>query len=300
MAITGLEAAGTRGSCAITGVEATTNQSCMALFPISGKSITEYLYHFYVYYGNELAFKYCQGTKQQSFTGRIAKKLPINLPPTIEEQKAIAQVLSDTDALIQALEKKIAKKKLIKKGLMQKLLTPKEGWNKKALGDLAIIKKGEQLNRAGLSNNDKYPVINGGVLPSGYTNVYNQEENTITISEGGNSCGYVNRIASKFWQGGHCYSIESDFHYGYLFHFLKSRENEIMALRVGSGLPNIQRNRLLDFIIHFPEPEEQDLIAIILTDLDKEIENLERKLSKYQLAKQGMMQKLLTGKIRLV
>jgi type I restriction enzyme S subunit len=64
-AITGLEAAGTRGSCAITGIEATTNQSCMALYPKKGLLTTPYLYHFYVRYGNDLAFKYCQGTKQQ-------------------------------------------------------------------------------------------------------------------------------------------------------------------------------------------------------------------------------------------
>lgn len=56
-AITGLEAAGTRGSCAITGIDATTNQSCMALYPKPGLLTTQYLYHFYVRYGNELAFK---------------------------------------------------------------------------------------------------------------------------------------------------------------------------------------------------------------------------------------------------
>ncbi len=64
----------------------------------------------------------------------------IPLPPTLTEQRAIATVLSDTDALIQALEKKIAKKKLIKKGVMQELLRPKEGWVKHNLGQSAILK----------------------------------------------------------------------------------------------------------------------------------------------------------------
>jgi len=99
-AITGLEALGTRGRCAITGIDATTNQSCMALYPKKNMLTTPYLYHYYVRYGNELAFKYCQGTKQQSYTGAIAKKLPIIVPPTVEEQTGIATVLSDTDALI--------------------------------------------------------------------------------------------------------------------------------------------------------------------------------------------------------
>lgn len=124
MAITGLEAAGTRGSCGIVGEEATTNQSCMALFPTKS-IITEYLYHFYVKYGNELAFKYCQGTKQQSYTARIAKILPIHLPPTIEEQRAIATTLSDIDAEIGSLKKKKAKYQSIKQGMMQELLTGK-------------------------------------------------------------------------------------------------------------------------------------------------------------------------------
>lgn len=125
-AITGLEAAGTRGSCAITGVDATTNQSCMALYPKANVLIRDYLYHYYVRYGNELAFKYCQGTKQQSYTGAIAKTLPIIIPPTIAEQTAIATALSDADALISSLEKLIAKKKLIKQGAMQELLRVKE------------------------------------------------------------------------------------------------------------------------------------------------------------------------------
>jgi type I restriction enzyme S subunit len=123
MAITGLEAEGTRGSCGIVGVEATTNQSCMALFPIKGEITTEYLYHFYVHYGNELALKYCQGTKQQSYTGRIAKILPINLPPTLTEQTSIATILSDMDAEIATLQNKLTKYKQIKQGMMQNLLT---------------------------------------------------------------------------------------------------------------------------------------------------------------------------------
>ena len=124
-AITGLEAAGTRGSCAITGIEATSNQSCMALYPKKDVLTTSYLYHYYVNYGNELALKYCQGTKQQSYTGAIAKKLPIIIPPTLTEQTAIATALSDVDALISNLEKLIAKKKAIKQGAMQQLLTGK-------------------------------------------------------------------------------------------------------------------------------------------------------------------------------
>ena len=124
MAITGLEAAGTRGRCAILGCEATTNQSCLAIYESEYLSIP-YLYHFYVKYGDALAFAYAQGSKQQSFTAAIVKKLPIILPSSKAEQTAIANVLSDMDSEISALETKLAKYRTLKTGMMQQLLTGK-------------------------------------------------------------------------------------------------------------------------------------------------------------------------------
>jgi len=122
MAITGLEAAGTRGACGIVGSPATTNQSCMAIYP-TPELLTEYLYHYYVYRGNELALKYCQGTKQQSYTAKLVQILPIDLPPTTEEQRAIAAVLSDMEAEIAVLEARREKTRALKQGMMQELLT---------------------------------------------------------------------------------------------------------------------------------------------------------------------------------
>ena len=124
MAITGLEAAGTRGSCGIIGQPSTTNQSCMAIYP--NKNLTsKYLYHWYVYNGNELALKYCQGTKQMSYTAGLIQRLPIYLPTTTKEQTAIATILSDMDAEIQALQQRLDKTHDIKQGMMQQLLTGK-------------------------------------------------------------------------------------------------------------------------------------------------------------------------------
>ena len=122
MAITGLEAEGTRGACGIVGAPSTTNQSCMAVFPtdaLAGK----YLFHYYVFRGKSLAFQYCQGTKQQSYTASLVKQLPINLPPTVPEQTAIAEVLSDMDAELVALEQRRDKTRDLKQGMMQELLT---------------------------------------------------------------------------------------------------------------------------------------------------------------------------------
>jgi len=122
MAITGLEAEGTRGACGIVGAPSATNQSCMAVLPAAGL-LTEYLFHYYVFRGKPLALQYCQGTKQQSYTATLVRQLPIDLPPTIEEQAAIAVVLSDMDAEIAALEARRDKTRAIKQGMMQQLLT---------------------------------------------------------------------------------------------------------------------------------------------------------------------------------
>ena len=124
MAITGLEAAGTRGSCAILDVPAATNQSCMAIYSTEKMSVL-YLYYYYLKYGNDLAFRYCQGTKQQSYTAAIVKELPISYPEDVLEQNAIAEYLIDLDNNIKLLEQKHLKACQIKQGMMQQLLTGK-------------------------------------------------------------------------------------------------------------------------------------------------------------------------------
>ena len=94
----------------------------MAIYP-NAELLTEYLFHYYVFRGDELALTYCQGTKQQSYTARLVKTLPIELPPTTDEQTAIATILSDMDAEIATLETKLAKARQVKQGMMQELLT---------------------------------------------------------------------------------------------------------------------------------------------------------------------------------
>jgi len=122
MAITGLEAAGTRGACGIVGRPAATNQSCMAIYP-SSKLLTAYLFHYYVYKGDDLALRYCQGTKQQSYTAALIRLLPIEYPESTDEQLAITQALSDIDAEITTLEFRLAKARGLKQAMAQALLT---------------------------------------------------------------------------------------------------------------------------------------------------------------------------------
>lgn len=171
-----------------------------------------------------------------------------------------------------------------------------ENWESINLGNVCNIKKGEQLNKLALEDAGDYPCINGGISPSGYTDKWNTEENTITISEGGNSCGYINFIKTDFWSGGHCYSllgIKNFLDRDFLYYALKGREKLIMDLRVGSGLPNIQQKAIKAFEFIYPKDKaEQHKIAEILSKVDKAISETEIIIAKYNLIKTGLKKDL--------
>ena len=228
--------------------------------------------------------------------------------PTRLEQNKIADILSLWDTAIAKQTALIEKLILRKRGLMQQLLTGKkrlkgfEGeWKEVRLGEVCDLTKGEQVNSETLTETGLFPVINGGITPSGYKDDYNTEANTITISEGGNSCGFVNLIKTKFWSSGHCYTISNiiNFDLIYLYYSLKFAEPHIMNLRVGSGLPNIQLGSLQKFTLLMPQLEEQKAIAAIIGQTDKEIEIQKQKLAAMQEQKKGLMHVLLTGKKRI-
>lgn len=253
------------------------------------------------------------GATINQITDKDFKRILVPLPPTLAEQERIAGALSSIDTLIGALNEQIEKKRHIKQGTMQQLLTGKkrlagftgEWKNEILLGEVIDIYKGQQVNNSELTDNTTmFPMLNGGSTPSGYYDKYNTPAYSITISEGGNSCGYVNYMKESFWAGGHCYIVEPiiDTCIDFLYYVLKYREPDIMKLRVGSGLPNIQRKTLLkEIALLFPPTiAEQSAIATVLSGMDTEIAALEQKRDKYIAIKSGMMQDLLTGKIRLV
>ena len=169
-------------------------------------------------------------------------------------------------------------------------------WRKSYLCQLAEIIKGDQVNSDTLDQTGKYPVINGGIEPSGYLDRWNRERESITISEGGNSCGYVSLMKQRFWSGGHCYTLKNvQISNSYLYHYLKFIQQDIMKLRVGSGLPNIQRNDIDEIEVYYPlDDQEQIRIAIILRTVAEVIEKIEAAIDKYQAIKAGMMQDLFT------
>ena len=180
-----------------------------------------------------------------------------------------------------------------------------DAWEQRKLGEVANIQKGQQLGKAEMSNNGAFYVLNGGMEPSGYTNQYNTFANTISISEGGNSCGYVSLNLEQFWSGGHNYTLQNPkIDTFFLYQWLKRHEKGIMALRVGSGLPNIQKSALQDVIVAYPKKSEQRAIAEILNKIDNLITLHQRKYDKFVNIKKALLEKMfpqgneMTPKIR--
>lgn len=239
------------------------------------------------------------GNRQGLNIGQIkAFKIPI---PTIEEQTAIANTLSDADDLIRSLEKLIAKKRNIKQGAMQKLLQPKEGWEVKRLADVAKIKTGKK------NNEDKvfeglYPFfVRSQTVES--INSYSYDGEAILIPGEGNIGTVIHYINGKFDYHQRVYKIsafDNQVSGKYVYFCLyqnfndHATKNSVKATVDSLRLPTFQQ-----FEIAFPAREEQIQIAAILSEMDAEIAAFETKLEKYRKIKLGMMQNLLTGKIRL-
>ncbi|GAA9682303.1 hypothetical protein HpVH37_02480 [Helicobacter pylori] len=236
------------------------------------------------------------------------KDFEILLPP-LNEQIAIANILSDVDHYLYSLDALILKKESVKKALSFELLSQRkrlkgfnQNWQRVRLGDICEIVKGQQINKISLNNTDKYPVINGGIDFLGYTNKFNVSKNTIAISEGG-TCGYVRFMTSNFWSGGHNYSLQkisNKVNNLCLYHILKSYEKDIMKLGVGSGLKNIQLKALKDFEIPLPPLNEQSAIANILSGLDNKIASLKNKKRQFENIKKALNHDLMSAKIRVL
>ena len=316
------------GDLSILGTESSTNQGFQSL--VTKKEINnEFLYYLMKTKKNVL-LEYASGSTFLEISPKNLKSIQIPLPP-LPEQEAIAEVLSDTDALIGALEKRIAKKRLIKQGAMQTLLTPKDDWEVKKLGEII------------------HSFQNGyGFSAKGYVDIGTP---IVTMAQIGlNGTFQYDKENVNKWQ-------LSDFHRLKDFHLkngdviiamtdvtpqknligrmtiVKTSETLLLNQRVGllrldkkkinatilCTLSNMKKWRnysiasaslgvqanigtkdILNGVLILPPIQEQTRIATILSDMDNEINALEKKLSKTKELKQGLMQQLLTGKIRLV
>lgn len=236
----------------------------------------------------------------------MINEMQIPLPP-LPEQRRIASALSSVDELISSLDTLIEKKQNIKLGAMQQLLTGKkrlkgfnQPWVEKTLGEIEI-KNGTML-KSTLFIKGNVPVIAGGKQPTGYHNVSNRTKDTITISGSGANAGYVAFYHVPIFASD-CSTIneQSGFAVKFLFYALLIRQADIYDCQAGGAQPHIHAKDIKDITLQVPTSiEEQRAIAAVLTNMDNDIAALEQKRDKYITVKQGMMQQLLTGKIRLI
>lgn len=275
---------------------------------------TEFMFHVLQWYAKEDKFTRLIG---QTSIAHLPKekfaKLPVPLPP-LPEQRAIATALSDTDDLIESLERLIAKKRRIKEGAMGELLSGErrlegfEGeWVEKELGEIAEIVMGQ-------SPSSQYYNREGNGLPliQGNADIRNREsirrifttdspkrassgDILITVRA---PVGEIARAVFDCCVGRGVAAIKggSDF----LYHLLIWLEPKWEALSKGSTFDSINSSDLRVFLINLPPLAEQHAIATLLTDMDREIEALEEKLAKVRRVKEGMMGELLGGRVRLV
>lgn len=272
---------------------------------------------------NQLIF----GSGQPLITGGQLKALLIQLP-SLTEQQRIAKALSDVDALIFTTEKLLQKKKNIKQGTMQNLLTGKkrlpgfakstnykqselglipEDWEVMSLGEISTIIMGQS------PNSDCYNTQKGMVLIQGNADISNSKticrfyttHITKTARKGDviftvrAPVGNVAKATFDCCLGRGVCAIQSisDFLYYYLIFI----EDSWSKTSTGSTFDSINSDTLASTLIIQPySKEEQTAIANVLSSMDKEIETLNTKLEKYRNLKTAMMQQLLTGKIRLI
>jgi type I restriction enzyme S subunit len=247
------------------------------------------------------------GTAQPKLNKQACLNIKVTCP-TLTEQSAIANALSDADALISSLEKLITKKRNIKQGAMQKLLQPKAGWEVKMLGEIANVNMGQSpLSEYYNSEGIGLPLIQGNAdvekrktIIRFYTSMITKRGKTGDIIMSVRApVGEISKATFDCCLGRGVCSILFDNEY--LFHYLIYFEKSWAKLSTGSTFDSVNSKQVKELGIPIPtSKEEQTRIATILSDMDTEITALETKLEKYKKVKLGMMQNLLTGKIRLV
>jgi len=306
IAITGLEAPGTRGKCAINAVPSTTNQSCLAFRKVDSVD-TIYMFYWYLKYGKPLYFKYAQGTKQQSFNNKIVEKFQIFLPNKPEQQK-IAAFLSAVDNKIEQLSKKQELLGEYKKGLMQQIFSQAirfkaddgsdfPDWEEKRLGGCILENQKSQIQVNFVSDNTErddvniYPFFTSGNKAL-FTDSPIVEGDNIFLSTGG--------IATiNFYSGKGSYSTDvfcissvsenTRFIYYYLLSILIKIDRKLFY---GSGLKHLDKKAFRKIITTLPALPEQTKIANFLSSVDSKIEQVGKQLDESKQFKKALLQRM--------
>jgi type I restriction enzyme S subunit len=260
-----------------------------------------------------------EGSTIKRLYNNILLNVRIPLPP-LKEQQAIAEVLSDMDRMISQTEALIEKKKAIKQGMMQELLRPKDGWVTKKLGIIATFHKGKGLPKSKINEFGRFKCIHYGELFTKYKENIN---NILSYTDENDNCCYsqINDVlmpTSDVTPNGlataSCVNEDGVILGGdilvirlmpnildgtFLAYFISQNKEIIMKLVTGSTVYHIYGSDLKDFEVSFPDISTQIEIIRAISDLETYVSFLELKNEKLKLQKQGMMQALLTGRIRL-
>lgn len=271
-----------------------------------------------------------QGTSIQGITRETLSESIIPVP-SLFEQTSIATALSDTDILIENLEKLIEKKRNIKQGAIQELLKPKNDWELKTYGEVFTFLSTATYSRAELTNNDEIGYVHYGDIHTKLNYVLNADaillptvnnqkaKNYHMVRDGdvimadasedyagiGKSVEMKNVNDREIISGLHTFLLRDenkillDGFRGYL-HASAFIKKQFDTLATGMKVYGVSKNNLKTVKIPVPSIKEQFHITTTLNEMENAILSMERKLIKYRMIKQGMMQVLLTGKIRLV
>jgi len=273
------------------------------------------------------------GAQPKLALGRI-RKFDIPMPPTEEEQRAIATALSDVDGLLGSLDALIAKKKAIKQGAMQQLLTGKQRlpgfkgeWEVKTMRQLGNVYgglTGKSKPDFGEGNARYIPfmnIMNGPVIDTSFLDrvrvgpieSQNKAQKGDLFFNGSSEtpeevgmCSMLHEDIADLYLNSFSFGFRLDkemkadgMFLSYWFRSPAGRK-EIYSSAQGATRYNLAKSNFLRLQVPYPKPEEQTAIATVLSDMDAEIGALEARRSKTALLKQGMMQELLTGRVRLV
>jgi len=282
----------------------------LALLKLKRKSLTEYVYAYSKsdqFINEILKRSLVNATPQKINMGEI-KSVPLCIPSSTKEQSKIAEVLSDIDSLISKLDQLIQKKKNIKQGAMQKLLTGKRRlpgfsgeWEIKSFDDVLrrINAKSHQIQSSEYHNIGLYPVVDQGKKRIvGYSDrkdkLYICPDDGVIVF-GDHTC-IVKFVDFNFLVGADGTQIMvAKSGQNALFHSYQLEYKGILSTGYNRHFKFVKEREFLA-----PKLEEQREISEVLLSIDREIEALIGQKNKYQSLKQGTMQQLLTGKIRLI
>jgi type I restriction enzyme S subunit len=227
------------------------------------------------------------------------------LPP-LPEQRAIAAALSDVDALLTKLDQLITKKRDLKQAAMKQLLTGTKRlpgfsgeWAEKRLNEVSTMRSGEGITSADVDDHSEFPCYGGNGL-RGFTARYTHDGAFALIGRQGALCGNVLLVEGKLFASEHAIVVTPTKGTAIRWLAIVLADMNLNQYSESSAQPGLSVSRVLTLTLRTPAYEEQLAIAAVLADMDAELAALEARRDKTRALKQGMMQELLTGRIRLV